>query len=333
MYQSTFVKIGCGNQNSNTGRYESFFSRQKWRESCPPHHARQNYYERFSACFSKVCIIALLLLEGSWELKLDYRSSTSLFTLSRSGELFILIASSHYERLSANQPELTAVAVLPYICKGSLYQSREFCRRTLAFQLSSDLLNLWTTSFPSQRPPYLCCWIVELYIYRIPCKDYGKSCVWQTLRTNNTGSLDQGTSVISCDGQHYIQCSGRALLVTIPSCDARRHNCSTNITIGFSTESWNLGSSTSPCPHESWERISTRTILYATRNHTPPSPTHDAETCWSHLSMMTSDQNWVLSMTSVKFGLYISKAILKFYLYHPEENIDNNNSWKVGIKN
>ena len=140
MYQSAFVKVGFGNQNSNNGRYESFFF-GKSGESCSS-SSRQNYYERFSACFSKVCIIALLLLEGSWKSKLDYRSSTSLFTLSRSGELFILIASSHYERVSANQPELTAVAVLPCVCKGSLNQSREFCRRTLAFQPSSDLLDL-----------------------------------------------------------------------------------------------------------------------------------------------------------------------------------------------
>ena len=74
MYQSAFVnKMGCGNQKSNTGRHESFYSRQKWRESCPS-SLWQNYYERLSACFSKVCVIALLLLEGSWESKLDYRS-------------------------------------------------------------------------------------------------------------------------------------------------------------------------------------------------------------------------------------------------------------------
>ena len=233
------------NQNSNTGRYESFYSRQKRELS--------------------ILITAKLLWETFCLFQQGmYHSAFVVRWKQKWRAVYPHRIKPLWETL-VNQPELTAVAVLPYICKGSLNQSREFCRRTLAFHPSSDLLDLWTTSFQSQGPPYLCCWIVELYIYRIPCKDYGKSCVWQTLRTNNTGSLDQGTSTISCDGQHCIQCSGWALLVTIPPCDLRRHDCSTNIAIGFSAESWNLGSSTSPCSHESWERISTRTILSASR--------------------------------------------------------------------
>ena len=108
-------------------------------------------------------------------IKAEILVSTGLSTLGRSGERavhprngypehFIRWQCSRCYTLSDNQHELTAVPVLLYIYKGSLNQSRKFCRRTLAFKPSSNLLDLWNTSFPIPRTPYLCCWRVELYI-------------------------------------------------------------------------------------------------------------------------------------------------------------------------
>ena len=89
---------------------------------------------------------------------------------------------------------------------------------------------------------------------------------------------------------------------------------STNFAIGFLAESWSLGSSTISL--SSWIA---RKDLY--QNHTlsykkpqPPSPTHDAEICQFHLSMMTSSKLGSVNDIFIKFGLYI-KTLLTFYLY------------------